>query len=54
MRKGLLDIPFMFIFRNLMGVNGIVFATPFTETISFAVSAVLLLRFLKGLTDSSR
>ena len=49
LRKGFLDIPSMFIFNSLIGVQGIVWATPFAEVISAVLAVVLYLGFLKKL-----
>ena len=49
LRKGFLDIPAMFIFRALIGVQGVVWATPFAEIISAVLAVGLYLGFLKKL-----
>ena len=47
LRKGLLDIPMMFLLNALIPVNGIVIATPITDVICCAASIVLFTAFLK-------
>lgn len=49
MRKGIFDIPLMFLFKKMWDETGIVLATPVAEVLSIFVSAFLLLRFLKSL-----
>lgn len=49
MRKGIFDIPLMFIFKRYLDEIGIVIATPTAEILSIFVSAFLLLKFLKSL-----
>ena len=52
MRKGVVDIPAMFVFKSMMGLNGVVWATPFAEVTSAVTAAVLYVRFRKQLKDS--
>ncbi len=47
MRKGIVDIPAMFVFSSMIGLQGVVWATPFAEVISAAVAAVLLMNFAR-------
>ena len=47
LRKGLLDIPMMFVLNALIPVSGIVMATPITDVICCMVSLVLFAGFLK-------
>jgi len=49
MRKGIFDIPLMFVFKRYLDETGIVIATPTAEILSIFVSLFLLLRFLKSL-----
>lgn len=49
MRKGIFDIPLMFLFKKYLDETGIVIATPTAEILSIFVSAFLLFRFLKSL-----
>ena len=49
MRKGIFDIPLMFLFKKYLDETGIVIATPTAEILSIFVSAFLLLKFLKSL-----
>ena len=43
LRKGSLDIVFMLLLNQSMGVSGIAWATPFADWIAFVISAVLIL-----------
>lgn len=47
LRKGVLDIPLMFLFRALIGLTGVVWAEPVAELLSAIVAFAMLLRFLK-------
>ena len=49
MRKGVVDIPAMFLFKSMMGLNGVVWATPFAEVTSAVTAAVLYVRFRRRL-----
>jgi len=49
MRKGIFDIPLMFLLKRYFKETGIVVATPIAEVLSIFVSLFLLLRFLKSL-----
>jgi len=49
MRKGLLDIPLMFLLLNAIPVYGIVWATPIADTLCCAVAAALFMRFIRKL-----
>jgi len=53
MRKGIFDIPLMFLFKRYLDETGIVIATPTAEILSIFVSSFLLLRFLKSLKDEA-
>lgn len=53
LRKGSLDIAFMLLLNNSMGISGIAWATPFADWIAFAVSAVLIVPCLKKLAKDS-
>lgn len=50
LRKGLLDIPFMYILKSQIGELGVLWATPVAETISVIVAILLLLTFIKSLS----
>lgn len=50
MRKGIVDIPFMFVFRSFLGAPGVCWATPFAEVVSVEI-ALMLYRRLCGLPD---
>ena len=47
MRKGVVDIPAMYFFKSLIGLNGVTWATPFAEVMSAITAAVLYLKFRK-------
>lgn len=47
LRKGGLDVPFMFLFNFLFGINGIAFATPIADTAAAIVAVFMLLRVIK-------
>ena len=49
LRKGVVDVPLMFVFKDLWQEKGIVMATPTAEVLSIFVTAFLLFRFLKKL-----
>lgn len=51
MRKGIFDIPLMFLLKRYFDETGIVVATPVAEVLSIFVSMFLLLRFLKSLKN---
>lgn len=51
LRKGGLDIPLMFLFRTQFGVRGIAWATPLADGMALVVSAVLMIPYLKQLTN---
>lgn len=52
MRKGVVDIPAMILFKMLMGLSGVTWATPFAEVTSAVTAAVLYLRFRKQLGEA--
>ena len=54
MRKGIFDIPLMFLFKKYLDETGIVIATPTAEILSIFVSAFLLFRFLKSLKNDTK
>ena len=54
LRKGLLDIPMMFLFNLLIPADGIVMATPITDVICCAVALTLLIPFLKRHPETPR
>lgn len=49
LRKGGLDVPLMFLLNHTAGVDGIAWATPLADMLAFAVSAALILPYLKKL-----
>lgn len=52
LRKGSLDIVFMLLLNQTIGISGIAWATPFADWIAFAISLALLLPCLKSLAIS--
>ncbi len=54
MRKGIFDIPLMFILKRYLDETGIVVATPVAEILSIFVSLFLLMRFLKSLKNDAK
>lgn len=53
MRKGGLDIPFMFLMNSLVGVNGIVWATPIADLCAMVVAVILFVPFWKRLSSQA-
>lgn len=49
LRKGVVDVPLMFLFRGRFGIDGVAWATPAAEVISLAVAAILLIPYLRKL-----
>ena len=49
MRKGILDIPLMFLFNSVWPVYGVACATPVAEIIGCAVALVLVWRYMRTL-----
>ena len=49
MRKGVVDIPAMYLFKQKWGLDGVTMATPFAEVVSVAVGSVLFARFWRDL-----
>jgi len=47
-RKGIIDIPSMMIFSSLIGITGIVWATPFAEVVSAVLALYMYMRFRKS------
>lgn len=52
LRKGCLDAPLMVLLNRFCGVSGIAWATPLADWTCFAVSAVLVVPFLRGINSS--
>lgn len=46
LRKGGLDIPLMFLFNSIIGINGIAWATPLADGLALIISALLVLPYL--------
>lgn len=53
LRKGGLDVPFMFLMNALMGVNGIVWATPIADFSAMIIAVLVFIPFLAKLKDSA-
>ena len=51
MRKGVVDIPAMIIFKMMMGLSGVTWATPFAEVTSAITAGVLYTRFKKSMKE---
>ena len=51
LRKGSLDVVFMVILNHAVGVSGIAWATPFADWIAFGISALLIVPYLKRLSN---
>ena len=51
-RKGLLDIPMMFLFRQMFAVYGVVWATPFTDIVCCVLALFLYEHFSHGLSKN--
>ena len=49
LRKGSIDVPFMFLFNSLFGISGIAWATPCADSAALAVSLALFLPHVKKL-----
>lgn len=54
MRKGGLDIPFMFLLNGLLGVNGIAWATPIADVCAMIVAVIVLVPFWKMLSSQEK
>ncbi len=54
LRKGGLDIPFMFLMNALAGVNGIVWATPIADFGAMVVAILLFIPFWRKLSRADR
>lgn len=52
LRKGGLDIPFMFIMNANFGVNGIVWATPIADLGAMVISILLFIPVWKTLLET--
>ena len=47
LRKGCMDIPLMFLFKSVIGMYGIVWATPTAEVGSLVVAGVLIMLMVR-------
>ena len=50
-RKGILDIPLMFVFNRMMPLFGCVWATPITDLVCCILSVILFALFMIRHTD---
>ena len=53
LRKGCLDVPFMFLMNHLVGVNGIAWAVPIADTLAMATSICLFIPFWRRLYEKT-
>ena len=53
MRQTFLLLPFMFILARSFGLNGILYASPIADAISFLLTALLIVRELKTMVAAS-
>ena len=51
LRKGIFDIPLMYIFGKIWHETGIVVATPVSEVLSIFVAVFLLVKFFKSVKN---
>ena len=49
LRKGTVDVPFMFLFNAMFGVGGVAWATPVAEVTSMVVAAVMVIPYIRKL-----
>ncbi len=49
LRKGVLDIPFMFLFRKFYGVTGVAYATPVADYLAMFIALIIFIPFIKNL-----
>jgi Na+-driven multidrug efflux pump len=54
LRKGIVDIPLMFLLRELYLSNGVMAATPVADTIVTVLAIFLLIRFLNRYTHQNQ
>ena len=54
LRKGGLDIPFMFIMDAMFGIEGIVWATPIADLVATTVAVILFVPYWRHLTARMR
>ena len=54
LRKGLLDIPLMFVFRVMFERLGVVMATPVAEAISAVIAFILFIPMVKELLKTEK
>ncbi len=52
LRKGSLDVVFMLLLNQTIGISGIAWATPFADWIAFVISAFLIIPYLKKLNEN--
>ena len=49
LRKGTVDVPFMFLFNAMFGIGGVAWATPVAEVTSMVVAAVMVIPYIRKL-----
>lgn len=49
LRKGTIDVPAMFLFHSLLGINGVAWATPTAEAISVLTALILVIPYIRKL-----
>ena len=54
LRKGGLDIPFMFLLNHLAGADGIVWATPIADLGAMTVAILLFIPFWRRLSEKNQ
>ena len=52
LRKGIFDIPAMFVFRHFLGAQGVVWATPFAEVLALIIALIMFFRFMSHLEEA--
>ena len=54
MRKGIIDLPLMFLFNGMSGLTGIAWAIPIADWICFVVSIILIVPYLRLFRSSKQ
>lgn len=54
LRKGVADVPAMFLLKDLIGIEGVVIATPLAEIFSAVLALILFAVFMKSLQNPSK
>ena len=53
LRTGVADIPAMYTFKQVIGINGVLYATPFAEITSVFIAVFMYLRFQKKMLEKT-